>query len=313
VRHDDVVLRRMGIVVGGVGLLAWGLAACRAESGSTAPQSSGPPTAAPVPSDNPFRTGRTLVIPHAGGDGLFPENTLFAYERSTELGGDVVDVDVFLTGDGVPVAFHDATLERTTNGRGRVADHTAAELAALDAGWAFERDGEHPYRGQGIGVPTIEDVLRAFPTTPITLDLKDQRLAVVAPVCELILRLDRARDIYVGIDTDEQVMAFRGQCPDVRTSGTSAERRVARAAREAGDETFVTDQLVSQPRYRDDDGSIRITAEFLAFAHRNDTAVLTYVVDDPDDMRLLIELGVDGIYTRRPDVMLDVIAELDRR
>ncbi len=269
-------------------------------------------TSPPLTTGNPFRTGRTLVIPHAGGDGLFPENTIYAYEQSVAMGGDVVDIDVFLTGDGVPIAFHDATLERTTNGAGRVADHTYAELADLDAGWDWERDGDHPFRGRGITIPTVEDVLRRFPTTPTTLDLKDQRLDVVAPVCALLTQLDRTHDVYVGIDTDEQVLAFREQCPVVATSGTSADRQVARAARESGDTTFRTTQLVGQPRYRDDDGSIRITAELLDFSHRNGTAILTYLVEDPDDMRLLIELGVDGIYTRRPDVMLDVLADLER-
>jgi glycerophosphoryl diester phosphodiesterase len=257
-------------------------------------------------STNPFRSGRTLVIPHAGGDGLFPENTIIAYEKSIALGGDVVDIDVQLSKDMVPMAIHDATLNRTTNGTGRVDAHTAAELAFLDAGWTFTVDGTFPFRGQKVGVPTLEEVLRRFPGTLTTLDLKDQRVAVVGPVCKILTSLGRANTVYVGIDTDEQVEAFRKKCPEIKTSGTSTERRLMRAAREANDPNFRTQQLVSQPEYLGDNGEKRVTKVSLSFSHSYDIAVLTYVVDDPAAMAELIDLGVDGIYTRRPDLMVKV-------
>lgn len=256
---------------------------------------------------NPFRTGRTLVIPHGGGDGLFPENTLYAYERSMALGADVVDIDVSLSADDIPVAFHDATLKRTTNASGPVDDRTAAELATLDAGWGFERDGGHPFRSKGIGVPTVEQILRRFPTTPVTLDMKDESVDAVGPVCALLRSLDRTHDVYVGTDGGTQVAAFRATCPEVATSGTDDERRAARAARDAGDATFVTRQKVSQPSYRNGDGTLRVTKESLAFSHSKGIAVLTWLVDDPNDMAALIELGVDGIYTSRPDILVKLL------
>src|SRR4051794_34313701 len=79
-----------------------------------------PTRPAPQASSNPFRIGRPLVIPHGGGDALFPEDTLYAYQHSRALGGDVIDADVQFSADDVPIAFHDETLERTTNGSGAV-------------------------------------------------------------------------------------------------------------------------------------------------------------------------------------------------
>ena len=263
-----------------------------------------------APTGNPFRIGRPLVIPHAGGDGLFPENTLYAYEHSMEMGGDVIDADVFLTADGVPIAFHDSTLERTTNGTGPVHDKSYAELATLDAAWNFERDGQHPFRGTGIAIPTIEAILRRFPHTLVTLDLKDLRTEAVAPLCALLRSLGRTTDVYVGVDTNEQVMLFRELCPEVHTSGTDAERRAMRAARDAGDTTFVTNQLVGQPAFLADDGTKRISSDYLAYSHSKGIAVLTWVVDDPKDMTDLIKMGVDGIYTRRPDVMVKLLHDM---
>jgi glycerophosphoryl diester phosphodiesterase len=257
---------------------------------------------------NPFRTGRTLVIPHAGGDGMYPENTMVAYERSLALGGDVIDLDVRLTRDGVLVALHDSTVDRTTDGRGQVAEMSFAELQQLDAGWSFTAGGRHPFRGQGLQVPSVRQILERFAGVLTTLDLKDQRVTAVAPICDLIEELRIVDNIYVGVDTTEQVMEFRKRCPQVRTSGTSAERQAARAARERGDLTYRSPQTVSQPSYVADDGTIRVTQDFIEAAHARNVAVLTWVVDDPATMRQLVEWGVDGIYTRRPDLLLDIVS-----
>lgn len=293
-----------GSLLVGVGaLLAVGCSAAQPTNARAVTQPSG---------ENPFRIGRPLVIPHAGGDGLFPEDTLYAYEHSMAMGGDVIDADVQVTADGVPIAFHDGTLQRTTNGTGSVNDKTYAELATLDAGWNFERDGGHPFRGDGIRIPTIRSILEAFPHTLVTLDLKDRRTAAVEPLCSLLRSANRTSDVYIGVDTTEQVELFRELCPEVHTSGTDAERRAMRAAREANDATFVTHQLISQPELVASDGAWRISADSLAFSHSKGIAVLTWVVDDVDDMTQLIELGVDGIYTRRPDLMVGLLTEMGR-
>jgi glycerophosphoryl diester phosphodiesterase len=261
---------------------------------------------------NPFRIGRPLVIPHGGGDALFPEDTMYAYEHSVALGGEVIDADVQITADGVPIAFHDSTVQRTTNGTGNVNEMTYAELASLDAGWGFEQEGEHPFRGMGLRIPTIQSILDRFADMPVTLDLKDLRTAAVEPLCTLLRTAHRTDDVYIGVDTTEQVQLFRELCPEVNTSATDSERRAMRAAREANDETFVTHQLVSQPEFVASDGTRRITADYLSFSHAHGIAVLTWTVDDADDMADLIELGVDGIYTRRPDVLVQVLKEMGR-
>jgi glycerophosphoryl diester phosphodiesterase len=282
-------LRRLGLISALIGLLVGSLNV---------------PTAEAAHEPNPFRTGRTLVIPHAGGDGLYPENTMLAWERSLALGAEVVDIDVRLAADGVPVAIHDATVDRTTNATGWVKDLTSTQLATLDAGYRFSRQGKRPFRGRGLTVPRLDTVLRRFPGRLYTLDLKDQRVDLVQPLCTLIARMKLESSLYVGIDVDVQVEEFRKRCPSVRTSGTGEDRQLARAARESGDRSFVSHQLVSQPRYLNDDGTPRVTAESLAWSHSHGTAVLTYVVDNPTDMDRLLQLGVDGIYTRRPDVLL---------
>ena len=95
---------------------------------------------------------RPLVFAHRGGAALAPENTIPAFENGLALGADGLELDVHLSRDGVPVVIHDPTVDRTTERTGAVAGMSAAELAALDAGYRFEKDGARPFRGRGTGV-----------------------------------------------------------------------------------------------------------------------------------------------------------------
>ena len=105
------------------------------------------------------------VIAHRGASGTCPENTLAAFRRAETLGAHMIELDVQLTRDGEVVVMHDDTLDRTTDGRGRLARHTLAELRALDAGSWFDR------RFAGEGVPTLGEVLAAV-GLPINVELK---------------------------------------------------------------------------------------------------------------------------------------------
>jgi glycerophosphoryl diester phosphodiesterase len=260
---------------------------------------------------NPFRTGRILVIPHGGGDGLFPENTLLAFDRTMAMGADVVDVDLRITGDGVVIAFHDSTVDRVTGATGTVNEMTYGQLAALDAGWGYtstdsDASGAHPYRGQGVVIPTFESILDRFPTTLLSLDLKDESLDMVQPVCDLLRSHHRLNDVFVGSNSDPQILEFRAQCPDVRTSAIMSDVYASRHARESGDTNFVPAVTVDQPPFRNE-GRQLVNADSLAWAHQHGVAILTWVVNDEADMQLLIDLGVDGIYTSYPDRLLRLL------
>ena len=267
----------------------------------------------PNDGSNPFRTGHTLVIPHGGGDGLFPENTKLAFDRTIAMGADVVDVDLRLTQDDVVIAFHDATVDRITGTTGSVRAMTFEQLSELDAGWSFTIAGSdptesdsHPYRGKDVSIPTFESILDEFPTTLLSVDLKDESLDMVQPVCDLLRAHRRHNDVFVGSNSDEQILEFRRQCPDVRTSAIMGDVYAARDARASNDPNFVPAVTVDQPPFRND-GRQLVDAESLAWAHQHGIAILTWVVNDVDDMKLLVDLGVDGIYTSYPDRLLKIL------
>lgn len=148
-----------------------------------------------------------LRIAHRGGTADAPENTVTAISRALDNGVDAVWITVQLSRDGVPVLYRPAALEALTNGSGAVSAHSAAELARLDAGWKFGA-GDVSWRGRGIAIPTLAEVLRRFPQTFFFVDIKSpdappQDMAqALAEVLRATASLHRSR-VY---STDERYL-----------------------------------------------------------------------------------------------------------
>lgn len=115
-------------------------------------------------SEYAFLSPMPRVIAHRGDSHNYPENTLPAFRSAVEMGIDVVETDIHITKDGVLVIWHDPTLERNTDGNGRVEDHTLEELRRYDAGYTFTKDGgrTYPFRGKGITICTLAEALEAL-------------------------------------------------------------------------------------------------------------------------------------------------------
>ncbi|MGH2463558.1 MAG: glycerophosphodiester phosphodiesterase [Candidatus Limnocylindria bacterium] len=106
----------------------------------------------------------TLVVAHRGASERAPENTMEAFRLGVGAGADAIELDVHVTGDGQLAVVHDATLDRTTDRTTTVADAPMASIQAADAGWAFAGpDGDYPYRGRGLTVPTLPEVVEWLP------------------------------------------------------------------------------------------------------------------------------------------------------
>jgi glycerophosphoryl diester phosphodiesterase len=135
----------------------------------------------------------TLIVAHRGASTLAPENTMAAFELAVEQGADAVELDVHLTRDGQLAVIHDPTLDRTTDRGGSVRELTMDEIRGADAGYAFIRDGDagYPFRGKGLRVPSLPEVLDWLPeATGLVVEIKDPA-AVDAAV-------DALRDSRVG-------------------------------------------------------------------------------------------------------------------
>lgn len=253
--------------------------------------------------------GRPLVIAHRGGAGLWPENTLHAFERAAELGADVIELDVRRTADGALVVMHDATVERTTDGRGRVDSLTLDELRRLDAAhrWTPDAGKTHPLRGRGLRVSTLAEVFEKLPGARFNIEPKDESGASVEGLCKVIREHGAAERVVVGSFRQSLLEEFRRACPGVATSAGPAEASKFLALYQAGLAASYSPamQALQLPEYA---GGVRVlTRGFVEAAHGRNLEVHAWTINDAADMRRLLDAGVDGIMTDYPDRLLALL------
>lgn len=146
-----------------------------------------------------------IAFAHRGGAGEAPENTLVAFEIAVTLGYRYIETDAHITGDGVLVAFHDDRLERVTDRRGAIADPAIGEVEAANAGYAFSPDGgsTFPFRGRGIRVPRLDDLLVRWPDVRVNIDPKAD--GCVVPLAALLDRLHAWDRVCIGSFSDRRL------------------------------------------------------------------------------------------------------------
>jgi glycerophosphoryl diester phosphodiesterase len=252
-----------------------------------------------------FDSSRPLVFAHRGGCALGPENTLAAFDRGLEAGADGLELDIHLSADGVAVVHHDATLDRTTSASGPIASRTAAELARIDAGCRFEGRGAFPFRNQGIGIPTLAEVLRRYPDMRIIVEMKENSREMGDAVARDVRRAGAAERVCAAGYGALSAAAARAALPEMASSACHAEVRLA---------VYRTWACwpVRRVRYGgyqvpEQNGTLRIVSpRFVRYAHEAALKVQVWTVDEVGDMRRLLEWGVDGLISNRPDAAVRV-------
>jgi glycerophosphoryl diester phosphodiesterase len=260
-------------------------------------------------------------IAHRGGSLEAPENTLHAFRRAVAAGADMLELDLRATHDGEVVVLHDPFVDRVTDGTGAIADLALGEVRDLDAAHWFapgagatrEADG-YPLRRPASGgavdpelrIPTLAEVLAAVPDLPLTVDLKVGPPEVdwfPQAVAGLLRAAGRAEDVVVGSFSSERLGAFRGAAPDVPTSASQEE-----VARFWSGAPLDVPGLVALQVPAIYEGVAVVTGDFVERAHGADLEVHVWTVDDPADMRRLVDLGVDGLISDRPTLLAEVLS-----
>jgi glycerophosphoryl diester phosphodiesterase len=254
-----------------------------------------------------FYTREKLVFAHRGGAKLAPENTMAAFANGLALGADGLECDVHLSGDGVPVVIHDKTLDRTTDASGPVGARSAEELSRVDAGFRFTAsDGTTPFRGRGIGVPTLEQVLGEFPDVRVIVEMKQGEPALARGVIAAIHRTNSMDRVCVGSFYRRGLQVVRAEEPAVATSASEHEARWTLYR------SWCRWPLGARRPYcafqvPETAGRLRVVSPaFVAQAHRDGARVDVWVIDAAADIRRLWAWGVDGVITDRPDVAVAV-------
>jgi glycerophosphoryl diester phosphodiesterase len=237
-----------------------------------------------------------IPFAHRGGASEAPENTLRAFRHAVDLGYRHLETDVHATRDGALVAFHDPDLTRTCGVERSIGDLTVSELATLRV------DGREP-------IPTMEELVDAFPNVRWNIDCKSD--AATSALVDLVRRAGLLDRVCLGSFSGPRLAKLRALLgPGLLTCMSPSE--VARL-RIAG-RTPMTAVTVAQVPVRHSipyapcDVTV-VTERFVRAAHRNGVAVHVWTIDEPGEMHRLLDLGVDGIMTDRPETLRDVLVE----
>ena len=241
-----------------------------------------------------------VAIAHRGGAKLRPENTTAAFTHALALGVDALECDVRLSRDGEPVVIHDETLNRTTDATGLVSALTADALATVDAGYHFGPGDGFPYRQRGVGVPRLADVLRLTSDVPVIVEIKGDDLATIGPVLDVIRDARASGRVIIGGFSHAVLVEVRRRAPSLITSASQTEVISAlrwsylwRAPRRPA---FRLIQAPLQLR-----GRRVLNRSLVRVLSRAGLPVQAWVVDEIDDMQRVLDWGVTGLISDRPD------------
>jgi glycerophosphoryl diester phosphodiesterase len=254
-----------------------------------------------------------IVIGHRGCAGEAPENTLPSFERALAQGAAILETDVHLTRDGVPVLLHDDRVDRVSDGRGPVREQTLAELRALDLGHRFSPDGgaSHPFRGRGVRIASLVEAFAACPGARFNLELKEDVPGLVERSLEVIAAAGR-EPLTLVTAADDALMARLRREIEQRASG------VAQGACAGDVLAFVRAALDGKPPPpgpmalqvpADFGGRPLVTRELVGHAHAHGVQVHVWTINERGEMERLLDLGVDGLVTDLPARMVALLRE----
>lgn len=241
------------------------------------------------------------VVGHRGNAAHAPENTIESFRQAIDLGVDALELDVHLSGDGHVVVIHDPTLDRTTNGSGRVERLPLARIQAADAGARFTRDAgtTWPYRGRGVTVPTLDEVLGTFPATPLLIEVKAD--AASRPVRALIERHGAAARCVVASFREVAMDAFHDSGIAQGASRRDTASLLWRAVLRVPVSRVDFNVLCMPPRHR---GLPLPVGGYASILAPLGIPVHCWTIDEPDAARRLREAGVRGIISNDPSTIL---------
>lgn len=277
---------------------------------------------------NPWLERRVLAYAHQGGAKEAPSSTLFAIERARKAGVGGIELDVHATADGALVVCHDPSVDRTTNGSGEIRHRRLAELLELDNAYWFvpgedtphdRPPSDYPLRGRApaqadLRIATLDEVLEATRGLVVNLDIK-RTAPEVDPyehlVAEAIRRHGREADVIVASFDDRATDAFSRLAPEIATSaGTAAVAELYQSLRAGGGVPASVRRHAAVQVPPSFAGQVLVDERFVEAVHDAGLALHVWTIDEPEEMERLVRLGVDGIISDRPSVLVAVLDRL---
>lgn len=244
------------------------------------------------------------MIGHRGAAGVAPENTVASLEWAVADGADIVELDVHATREGEIVVIHDETVDRTTDGGGAVKGMSLAELKRLDAGFRFRNDdGDYPFRGRGVTIPTLPEILHRLRDIKAIVEIKQSAPQIVDRVVDAIRRAGKENDVLLATERDDVMRDIRAALgPNAPMATGFCHGEVA---------VFIDWLAHGAPAgYRPPGAAFQVPPAFAGVelvtpasihgAHALGLELYVWTINDPAEIKLLLDLGVDGIISDHP-------------
>jgi glycerophosphoryl diester phosphodiesterase len=249
------------------------------------------------------------VFGHRGASGLAPENTLPSFALAVTLGADYLELDVHATADGEIVVLHDPVVDRTTNGCGPIAELTWSQASALDAGFRYTADGHSfPYRGQGVRMPRLAEVLCAFPAQRLNIEIKQGAPPIVDAVLAVLEAAQSLDRVLLAAEHDDIMAAIRSAIGGRVATGMCVGDVVAFIDRVTRDDwngyARLGDALQIPPAHA---GIELVTAASVAAAHRAGLEIHVWTINHAAEIERLLDLGVDGVMSDLPGLVATAV------
>jgi glycerophosphoryl diester phosphodiesterase len=245
--------------------------------------------------------------------GRAPENTLPSFRKAVEDGAEALELDVHQSADGAIVIIHDDTVDRTTSGRGEIRSLSLKDLKSLDAGYRLTLDGgkSFPWRGLGIEIPTLEEFFLSFPDSKAIVEIKQSPDPFVTAVIDTVCSLGREDRVILACE-DDRIMALvrdelRSRGLQIATGFSFGEVAAFIHCVRAGRISSFTPagQAFQIPsKYGD---STLVDRQSVDAAHALGLEIYVWTVNEPEEMRRLLELDVDGLITDYPDRLVRIL------
>jgi glycerophosphoryl diester phosphodiesterase len=262
-----------------------------------------------------FDLPRPTSIAHRGCAGESPENTITAFERALAQHAAVLESDVHLSRDGIPILIHEAIVDRVTEASGSVADFNADALRQFDAGYRFSPDGgqTHPYRDRGVRIPSLEEAFLHFPDTRFNLELKAPGSRLIDAALQLVAKHRRQALTLLTAGDDGIMKPLRERLAGLETpiAQGASEGDIREFLRCAAARTEPPPGPMALQIPPDFGGKPLVDAPLIEFAHAWGVRVDVWTINDPAEMHRLLDLGADGLITDYPSRLAKVID--DRR
>lgn len=254
------------------------------------------------------------VVAHRGDSKYFPENSAPAFKSAVELGVDVIETDVHISSDGVIFIWHDENTLQLDGNPAKVSTRSWKELSLLDLGFLYiDKNGKRPFASKNISLMKFEDALKQFPETSFNVDLKDKKAELVDGFYQILENYNAFNRVVVASFHSENLKRIRKISDKVATSYGQSEVLLRVILTKLNLFRFTSRFIPRHPVIQvpmESSGIKVVTKHFIKVLHKRGIKIQVWTINNERDMRLLYKMGVDGVMTDDPRLLLKVVQSI---